>query len=73
MPCSLTVEYYVFRETTEVRYYTVSWGADTKNGKNVGNAYSEYIIPVFRRSTMKVPTFQIIPHTFRMVPISPKA
>ncbi len=25
-------------------YYTVSWGADTKNGKNVGNAYSEYII-----------------------------
>lgn len=25
-------------------YYTVSWGLDTKNGKNVGNAYSEYII-----------------------------
>ncbi len=25
-------------------YYTVSWGADTKNGKNVGNSYSEYLI-----------------------------
>ncbi len=25
-------------------YYTVSWGLDTKNGKNVGNAYSEYVI-----------------------------
>lgn len=25
-------------------YYTVSWGYDTKNGKNVGNSYSEYII-----------------------------
>lgn len=25
-------------------YYTVSWGIDTKNGKNVGNSYSEYII-----------------------------
>ncbi len=25
-------------------YYTVSWGQDTKNGENVGNSYSEYII-----------------------------
>ena len=25
-------------------YYTVSWGLDTKNGKNVGNSYSEYLI-----------------------------
>ncbi|MCD8217406.1 MAG: glycoside hydrolase family 3 C-terminal domain-containing protein [Clostridiales bacterium] len=25
-------------------YYTVSWGMDCKNGKNVGNSYSEYII-----------------------------
>lgn len=25
-------------------YYTVSWGLDTKNGQNVGNSYSEYII-----------------------------
>lgn len=25
-------------------YYTVSWGLDTKNHKNVGNSYSEYII-----------------------------
>ncbi len=25
-------------------YYTVSWGYDTKNGNNVGNSYSEYII-----------------------------
>ncbi len=25
-------------------YYTVSWGLDQKNGKNVGNAYSEYLI-----------------------------
>ncbi len=25
-------------------YYTVSWGADTKNGKNVGNSFSEYLI-----------------------------
>ena len=25
-------------------YYTVSWDADTKNGKNVGNSYSEYLI-----------------------------
>ena len=25
-------------------YYTVSWGLDVKNGKNVGNSYSEYLI-----------------------------
>ena len=25
-------------------YYTVSWGLDRKNGKNVGNSYSEYLI-----------------------------
>ena len=25
-------------------YYTVSWQADAKNGKNVGNSYSEYLI-----------------------------
>ncbi len=25
-------------------YYTVSWNQDEKNGQNVGNAYSEYII-----------------------------
>ncbi len=25
-------------------YYTVSWGLDKKNGRNVGNSYSEYII-----------------------------
>ena len=25
-------------------YYTVSWGLDKKNGKNVGNSYSEYLI-----------------------------
>lgn len=25
-------------------YYTISWGQDTKNGENVGNAYNEYII-----------------------------
>ena len=25
-------------------YYTVSWGLDQKNGKNVGNSYSEYLI-----------------------------
>lgn len=25
-------------------YYTISWGLDKKNGKNVGNSYSEYII-----------------------------
>ena len=25
-------------------YYTVSWGLDAKNGRNVGNSYSEYLI-----------------------------
>ena len=25
-------------------YYSVSWGADIRNGENVGNSYSEYII-----------------------------
>ncbi len=25
-------------------YYTVSWGLDTRDGKNVGNSYSRYII-----------------------------
>ena len=25
-------------------YYTVSWGLDTKYGRNVGNSYSEYLI-----------------------------
>ena len=25
-------------------YYTVSWGMDKKNGKNVGNSYNEYLI-----------------------------
>ena len=25
-------------------YYTVSWGLDTRYGKNVGNSYSEYLI-----------------------------
>ena len=25
-------------------YYSVSWGIDKKNGKNVGNSYSEYLI-----------------------------
>ncbi|MDS0524289.1 glycoside hydrolase family 3 protein [Clostridium sp. SHJSY1] len=25
-------------------YYTVSWNVDKKNGKNVGNSYSEYLI-----------------------------
>ena len=24
-------------------YYTVSYGVDKKNGKNVGNSYSEYL------------------------------
>lgn len=30
-------------------YYTVSWGADTQNGKNVGNSYSEYLIKTLLR------------------------
>ncbi len=25
-------------------YYTISWGLDTENGKNVGNSYSRYLI-----------------------------
>lgn len=25
-------------------YYTISWNQDTKNGENVGNSYSEYLI-----------------------------
>lgn len=25
-------------------YYTVSWGRDVKNGRNVGNSYSEYLV-----------------------------
>jgi beta-glucosidase len=32
-------------------YYTVSWNRDTKNGKNVGNSYSEYLISDLLRRT----------------------
>ena len=32
-------------------YYTVSWNQDTKNGKNVGNSYSEYLISDLLRKT----------------------
>lgn len=32
-------------------YYSVSWGRDTKNGKNVGNSYSEYLIHDLLRRT----------------------
>ena len=32
-------------------YYTVSWGLDQKNGKNVGNSYSEYLIRDLLRET----------------------
>lgn len=32
-------------------YYTVSWNRDTKNGKNVGNSYSEYLIQDLLRKT----------------------
>ncbi len=32
-------------------YYTVSWGVDTKNGKNVGNSYSEFLIKDLLRET----------------------
>ena len=32
-------------------YYTVSWERDIKNGKNVGNAYSEYLIKDLLRGT----------------------
>ena len=32
-------------------YYTVSWNLDKKNGKNVGNSYSEYLIKDLLRRT----------------------
>lgn len=32
------------RTSAIMPYYTVSWGVDTKDGKNVGNSYSRYII-----------------------------
>lgn len=32
-------------------YYTVSWNRDIKNGKNVGNSYSEYLIHDLLRNT----------------------
>ncbi len=32
------------RTSAIMPYYTVSWGLDQKNGKNVGNSYSEYLI-----------------------------
>lgn len=32
-------------------YYTVSWNRDQKNGKNVGNSYSEYLIRDLLRGT----------------------
>jgi beta-glucosidase len=32
-------------------YYTVSWNRDEKNGKNVGNSYSEYLIHDLLRET----------------------
>lgn len=32
-------------------YYTVSWERDIRNGKNVGNAYSEYLIKDLLRGT----------------------
>lgn len=32
-------------------YYTVSWQRDVKNGKNVGNSYSEYLIQDLLRRT----------------------
>ena len=32
------------RASAVMPYYTVSWGLDQKNGKNVGNSYSEYLI-----------------------------
>lgn len=32
-------------------YYTVSWDRDVKNGKNVGNSYSEYLIKDLLRRT----------------------
>ena len=32
-------------------YYSVSWQQDTKNGKNVGNSYSQYLIQDLLRQT----------------------
>ena len=32
-------------------YYTISWGLDTENGKNVGNSYSRYLIHDMLRGT----------------------
>lgn len=34
-------------------YYTVSWNRDVKNGKNVGNSYSEYLIKDLLRHTYR--------------------
>lgn len=36
-------------------YYTVSWGLDTKNGLNVGNSYSEYLIKDLLRDKYAYP------------------
>ena len=36
-------------------YYTVSWGLDVKNGLNVGNSYSEYIIKDLLREKYAFP------------------
>lgn len=36
-------------------YYTVSWGLDTKNGLNVGNSYSEYLIKDLLRDKYAFP------------------
>ena len=36
-------------------YYTVSWGLDTKNGLNVGNSYSEYLIKDLLREKYAFP------------------
>jgi beta-glucosidase len=32
------------RAAAVMPYYTISWNQDTKNGENVGNSYSEYLI-----------------------------
>ena len=34
-------------------YYTISWNQDTKNGENVGNSYSKYIINDLLRTKYK--------------------
>lgn len=34
-------------------YYTISWGLDTKNGENVGNSYSRYLIGDLLRKKYK--------------------